>query len=502
MQLFAIQPNWHEFATKTKLAKPYHFRREGRYYLRIRKEGSKTSFSVSLRSTDKSAAMSSSNELQGILRAFQLDNPYATWDEITECLKAEADLLFARRVQPQYIAGYFDLLEDHVQVLTDFAATEALTVKQAATIKAAIEIFKATQRKLQGDPEYLAKIVGSFARKDEANWASDVPQLLPLSPSVRAVTEPTKARPAKTFKELAETYMDEHKDNIKLNTLKSYTTAISVLTEAFEACGVVNIVDHSRADLVKVKQWLANGRAPITVNKYLTNLSSILTWAVDNDLMTNNYSQRLKITKGTESDRRGFTPEQIDRVLAVAKEEHPWMYWACSLAAVTGARQQEILQLTKADILITATGASIDINERGETKSVKNKGSRRQVPLVECKWFNLEDFALYLSTIPEGGEVFAAKKFSKHRANIQSTKLMTVVRAAVGEDKALVFHSFRHAISGLLQAAEVSVQVAAAILGHKTGTITFDVYGSTMGQDTLRSALHKVLPPSIAEGQA
>ncbi|WP_268796623.1 tyrosine-type recombinase/integrase [Pseudomonas huanghezhanensis] len=495
----------HNGVTTTRLAKPYHYRRHGTYYLRVRPEGSKASFSISLRSTDKAAAMYVSTELQGILKAFFIDSPEATWEDITAALKSEADLLFSRRVEPHYLGDYYNLFEDHLNVLREFVATMPLSVKQAKTIKAAQDLFKATQRKLRGHPEDLASIVQGYEDLVATQGATDVPQgPLSLSSSVRGhashpqahpSSRPSRHLPARTFKDLSETYMDEHKDNIKPTTTRTYWTTMRVLTEAFEAAGVLNLVDHSRADLVKVKQQLTEGRAVPTVNKYLTTLVTVLTWASDNGLINNNYSQRLKITKGTESDRRAFTQEQIEEVLKVSQGTRGWAQWVCALAAVTGARQQEIMQLTKEDIIESALGVSIDINERGDMgKSVKNSGSERIIPLVDCKWLDLKGFMAFVSKQPAGGYLFATKNSARQGKVLQTTKMMGIVRAAVGDDKGLVFHSFRHSLSGLLQSNEVSLQVTAAILGHKTGSVTFDVYGTTMGQDSLRSALMKVLP--------
>ncbi|MCF7532775.1 tyrosine-type recombinase/integrase [Pseudomonas petrae] len=446
-----------------------------------------------------------STELQGILKAFFIDSPEATWEDITAALKSEADLLFARRVEPQYLGDYYNLFEDHLNVLREFVATMPLSVKQAKTIKAAQDLFKATQRKLRGHPEDLASIVQGYEELMGSHRATDVPQgPLSLSSSVRGPSSSHQVSPSKhsgrllsprTFKDLSETYMDEHKDNIKATTTRTYWTTMRVLTEAFEAAGVMNLVDHSRADLVKVKQQLSEGRAVPTVNKYLTTLVTVLTWASDNGLINNNYSQRLKITKGTESDRRAFTTEQIEAVLKVSKEARGWTQWVCALGAVTGARQQEIMQLTKEDIIESALGVSIDINERGDSgKSVKNSGSERIIPLIDCKWLDLKGFMEFVSKQPSGAYLFASKNSARKGKPLVSKRMMDVVRAAVGDDRALVFHSFRHSLSGLLQSNEVSLQVSAAILGHKTGSVTFDVYGTTMGQDTLRSALMKVLP--------
>jgi hypothetical protein len=71
----------------TRLAKPYHYRRNGIYYLRLRETGSLTrTVSVSLKTTDRKVAMQASQHLAETIRAFHLDKPEATWHELREHL--------------------------------------------------------------------------------------------------------------------------------------------------------------------------------------------------------------------------------------------------------------------------------------------------------------------------------------------------------------------------------------------------------------------------------
>lgn len=61
---------------QTALAKPYHYRRSGRYYLRLRPQGTvKGFFTLSLRTTDKATAMTISDDILSTLKAYHLDNP-------------------------------------------------------------------------------------------------------------------------------------------------------------------------------------------------------------------------------------------------------------------------------------------------------------------------------------------------------------------------------------------------------------------------------------------
>nr|WP_240518014.1 tyrosine-type recombinase/integrase [Pseudomonas fragi] len=45
-------------------------------------------------------------------------------------------------------------------------------------------------------------------------------------------------------------------------------------------------------------------------------------------------------------------------------------------------------------------------------------------------------------------------------------------------DRTQTFHSLRHSLAGALKAAEVPVGTAEAILGHSSGSISYDLYGA------------------------
>lgn len=68
---------------QTTLAKPWHYRRNGRYYLRIRPKSNTTDyFTVSLRTADRSQAMDISKDIMKALAGFHLDNREAKWQDL------------------------------------------------------------------------------------------------------------------------------------------------------------------------------------------------------------------------------------------------------------------------------------------------------------------------------------------------------------------------------------------------------------------------------------
>ncbi|WP_161799315.1 tyrosine-type recombinase/integrase [Pseudomonas fildesensis] len=400
--------------------------------------------------------------------------------------------ILGTRVDPWDASGQSDIYEDHIQHLRDIALMFPLTAPQAEAVATTLEAYRRGQLWLQGDLKPLVKMVKDSAAADS---------LPPPQPVAIANGQQLVIATQVSFQTLSEGYLRDHDKNLKKSSKDSIQEASRALVAALEDIGLgSDVSQHTRADLVKVREILGQTRAVSTVNKLLAKLIAVLSWGEINGLISHNYSKGLKITKGAKSKRRGFTESQVDAVLAAAAtHDDPKVLWICSIASVTGARIQEIIQLTKEDILFDSAGqvavhinegeyTSDDGDEAGADKSIKTESSQRRIPLVNTsRWFtDLEVFVAYVKSLPPGAEVFRRKKL------VDEARL--AVRAAVGDDPSLVFHSFRHTMAGLLQTNEIILQTSSAIMGHSTGSITFDTYGTSMGQKTLREALEKVLP--------
>ncbi|MFJ4131842.1 tyrosine-type recombinase/integrase [Pseudomonas cyclaminis] len=372
-------------------------------------------------------------------------------------------------------------------LLREIAVVHPLTVPQAEAIHFTLEAFRCGQVRLrEGDPGPLMKLTKELSGDSAVKAVAIVPGSACVS-----------------FQTLADGYLRDHDKDLKKATKESIKTATRGLVDAFTSIGMAeDITGHTRADLVLVREHLRTGRAVSTVNKILAKLIAILSWAEINGLIPHNYSKGLKTSKGSKSKRRGFTLAQVKAVLSkAAAYEDRKVYWICAIAATTGARIQEIMQLTKGDVMVDPDGLlSIHINEdvgidddadddEDTDKSLKNESSRRRIPLVTTSaWFeDLSAFAEYVSGLEDDSAVLFPRRALRDSAR-QS------VRDAVGDVPALVFHSFRHTMAGLLQTNEIILQTSSAIMGHSTGSITFDTYGTSMGQKTLREALEKVLP--------
>jgi integrase len=464
----------------TRLAKPYHYRRNGIYYLRLRETGSLTrTVSVSLKTTDRKAAMDASRHLAETIKAFHLDHPEASWHQLREHLIWVAEGLLSSAHDVYSLRMWGDLYEDVAMNLTEIAATMPLSVDQHEHVATAKQVMTAAQHRLQGDSVPLVKIIRDLEADPQNSMRQDADVSSSLSVS----------RPPLTFEVLSGLYLADRAGEQKPNTLSSTKFIHGVLCDVL---GSLDLHSHSRADLVALRDTLVKTRKPSTVNQMLMKLSAVLNWAVENGHLEKSFDKKLKFTKGTESSRKAFSQDQVAKLMDYANQlpETSWKRWLLSLGIITGGRLNEISQLTTGDIHTIASGiTAIHINEAGEGKSIKNKRSERMIPLtVGAYGFDLEAFLRYVDACKLSGAGSLAQIGYRPAGEWVNQQ---AIPAALGEsyERGLVFHSLRHSLASLMQAKGVATAHAQAVMGHATGTITFDTYGSGVPVETVAEML-------------
>ncbi|MEX5682999.1 tyrosine-type recombinase/integrase [Pseudomonas silesiensis] len=377
--------------------------------------------------------MDASEQLAGFVRAFHLDNADASWSKLKEHFRVVSVELFEARRESSVMQVWGGLHDGH------------------------------------------ASSVGGSMRPMKS--VVDVP----VSISVLA--------PAMTFEMLSGLYLADRGQDQKASTLKETKICHRTISTAL---GELDMRTHSRADLVVLRDRLSDGRMPSTVNKLLIKLSAVLAWSIENGHIPKSYDKKLKLTKGVESSRKAFTQDQVGKLVAYSNTlpETSWKRWLLSLGAITGGRLNEISQLTVGDVQTLASGiTTIHINEAGEGKSIKNKRSERLVPLTDGAYgFDLAMFLRYVEACRLSGSDSLAQigyKTAGEWANQQA------IPAALGDSfgPGLVFHSMRHSLASLMQAKGVPTAYAQAVMGHASGTITFDVYGSGVPVATIAEML-------------
>lgn len=465
---------------QTALAKPYHYRRSGRYYLRLRPQGTvKGFFTLSLRTTDKATAMTISDDILSTLKAYHLDNPEASWDELRERLTDFAEYNLTMAHGDSSLVAYEMINDEHHLALRKASATLPLSVNQQRAVSKALEILEASQERMRGRSGKLVEIV-----KDLNGEPCGTSEALFLSQSVNA-------SPSLTFKSLSALYMEERKDSIQASTMrdvKSSCEAIGVIL------GDLDMKRHTREDMKGLRDKLLEDRKPSTVKKLLTRLSTVMDWAVNNGYLDKSFDKGLKPTKGADSSREALSQDQVKALMTHANSlpVDAWQRWALSLGVITGTRIEELRQLTKADVKQVGDVWVIDIN-RNDGKTAKTKNALRVVPLTDGAYgFDLKAFLEFVRRADSRLFTLGAGQFS----NVLNGALRDVL--SLNADRTQTFHSLRHSLAGALKAAEVPLGTAESILGHASGSISYDLYGAGSAVEVKRMA--EALIEALSEG--
>lgn len=471
--------------TVINLAPVYHFRKQGVYQLRVRPLGSLNACTVSLRSTNRAEAMASSEQLQTLLRHYHLDNPEASWPDLRKQLRTLAESLLGQSASSWEELDALALLSrESAGQVRSLSRHGPLSASQARAMGELGGILYAGERRFLGQPEVLAGFIDRFDQEE----ISDRQRQASLSLSVGT---PSVAFEPITFETLSADYLREHSANLKENSLIQMGYEYKTISETLNG---LDLRTHTRDDMVSLRTSLLQERAASTVNNLLSKLSTVMEWAVNNQLIPYARTKGLKIKRDAESKREAFTQVQVQAIMdkAASLGEDDWLRWALSLGAITGARVGELLHLTKNDIREHGGVVFIDINGEGG-KDLKNSYSARWVPLTDGAYgsFDLAAFRRYIKSHQKRNALGVSHVYAKKVLN------QTVQEVAGSTNGTLTFHSLRHSIAGHLKSKGTPLETVQAITGHSSGSITYDHYGAEgrVELGILAEALRKALVP-------
>ncbi|HFS2890693.1 TPA: site-specific integrase [Escherichia coli] len=485
------------------VAKPQLVRRaNGRYTIRFRLKGQTTPFlSVSTRSTDRRVATMRQRELAATAKAFMLDRPEVSLQELTDHLRSMAEQFLTDASDDYWNGLEVATLVDEKSNLKELAATQALSLDQQKGIRLALEVLTAAQQRVDtGDTSGLIDIV----MNNPTDYSTICDSLAILSNeqgvSPEVFTQERQPEVAIcSFSELVSSLLAEKVQTLKSSSYKDLSSSLNTVSRFLP----------EDMDLMSRSEWLAVRDAmlasevrPSTINKLLTKAKMCLDYGLMNgQLEGRNPIERMKLTKDIDSKRRAFTDEELERLLVRVEAEYQFTRhtahttsearrWASLVSVVTGARSAEVCHLTKRDIVTLDNGlVCIDINEDGDGKSVKNKHSVRLVPLTDgACGLDLKSFLEWVDMQPDEGPLFGMTP-SAYSSWFNSR----VLTEALGDSQDVSLHSLRHWLATRMKERGVNLVDAQGILGHSSQSITYDLYGKghAVGRlaDVLKTAL-------------
>lgn len=265
--------------------------------------------------------------------------------------------------------------------------------------------------------------------------------------------------------------------------------------------------------------------APRTVNTHLRNVVAFSSWAHARDERVPKLTAEklaLPIDQRADEERKALDAKDLRLLFEGVRykqlaEDEPHKCWLMLIALYTGARIEEISQLDLHSDVIEVDGMLVfDINALGD-KRVKNKGSKRKVPISP----KLTEMGLrrYLDAIRGHGhrrpfpqwKTSVDKKTGGIKHSKGASKWFGRYCDQLGiTDPAKVFHSFRHTLLNHLKQAGVEEGKAAAIAGQTYGGITYTRYGKAYdpvdlcgivkGIDFSIAPAHPALPRLVLSG--
>ena len=252
-------------------------------------------------------------------------------------------------------------------------------------------------------------------------------------------------------------------------------------------------------------------RAANTINGYISSVSKFNDWvrAIHSKANHSKIEWKIlrhkKVSKSRDS-RDLITDAEFRKIINYpefisCKTEDKSVFWLIMIGAYSGMRLEEISQLNpKTDISVKNEIYWLAINEEiydeldadEKSKSLKTNSAKRSVPvhskLIEngfIEYFdylknnNAEHFLL--------NEIIYEGRIGKNAGR----RVNRLITNALGYNKK-THHCFRHTISTKFKQQLVHEGIAAAIIGHSYGGITYSLYGKEYEPKSLTEAIELI----------
>ncbi len=225
-----------------------------------------------------------------------------------------------------------------------------------------------------------------------------------------------------------------------------------------------------------VQSWLTRlttRRSPATVRKVHRVFSLMLKTAVKDGRLGRNPADGVNLPRVVESERRYLTHHQV-RLLADACGPHRLVVLFLSY---TGVRFGELAALRVARIDLLRRRAiiaeSVTLVRGAQTWGTPKGHERREVPIPR---FLVDELACHIAGMDPNDLVFTGEKGGALRAQVFQRSVLSTAAETLGF-AGLHPHELRHTAASLAIASGATIKVVQQMLGHKSATMTLDLYG-------------------------
>lgn len=253
----------------------------------------------------------------------------------------------------------------------------------------------------------------------------------------------------------------------------------------------VQLVDVTHADVQAWVAQLTTTRSPATVCKIHRVFSLILKSAVKDGRLARNPATEINLPRPATSEHRYLTHEQVDALAAACvapptdRSKHgprPEAWNAdyrlvVLFLAYTGCRWGEMAALRVANLDLLRRRAriveAVTLVRGVQTWGTPKGHERREVPLPA---FLVDDLAVHVAGKQPDELVFRGTQGGPLRSQVFQRAVLTRAAQSIGLDH-FHPHELRHTAASLAIASGADVKVVQQMLGHKSATMTLDLYG-------------------------
>lgn len=287
-------------------------------------------------------------------------------------------------------------------------------------------------------------------------------------------------------------YLKARQDELSKRSITSVKTA----TNNFIKYGATLecLTDKRRIKVIQ-ESMLSDGKQPNSINLYTRQISALCTWLDETyspsdlglsvSVLSKGNIPMISMKKVTDEHKAKVNQKEIAQLELIEMNDpdyagHPQNVVSrlqdrkdkvlFSLMASTGARVNEIAQLTAADVQCDpqregVLWLSINYNDG---KDVKTKAAIRTIPVTKesCPWVSLSDILKHFEDKPNGDSGLAERLRRKGYRGIEG----------------ISNHSYRHRFIGITKVMNLDPSVRDSITGHQEVGSVGDIYYGKMAR--------------------
>jgi integrase len=264
-----------------------------------------------------------------------------------------------------------------------------------------------------------------------------------------------------TIKGLIEAYLADP----EVMRLKYFSNLAQILSWWTNHCGGEKVLQFGTVKLREARELLSNGRAPGTVNRYLSGLRSCWNWGRAAQYIPSEKVWPTRLFRTEPRERvRFLNDSELSGVMQAAEAHSPGMHAAVVVSLATGLRRGELLRLEWKDIDFERKTVTVQLGKNTTGGAPKRRIVHLNEPAITAIKKLRRDGVIGHKAVFLNSDGEPADK------NYLVTHWRTVRTAAKLVD--FRWHDLRHSCASFLAQNGASLVEIGSVLGHSSPSIT------------------------------